>query len=51
MYNILVLEDDRIQLKTLSEIIKESGDMYQVYETTNATEAFKIAEQKMIDLF
>lgn len=51
MYNILVLEDDRIQLKTLSEIIKQSGDMYQVYETTNATEAFKIAEQKMIDLF
>lgn len=51
MYNILVLEDDRIQLKTLSEIIKQSGDMYQVYETTNTTEAFKIAEQKMIDLF
>ncbi len=51
MYNILILEDDCIQLKTLSEIIKQSGDMYQVYETTNATEAFKIAQQKMIDLF
>lgn len=39
MYNILVLEDDCIQLKTLSNIIKQSGDMYQVYETTNTVEA------------
>jgi DNA-binding LytR/AlgR family response regulator len=51
MYNILILEDDCIQLKTLSEIIKQSGDMYQVYETTNTIEALKIAKQKMIDLF
>lgn len=51
MYNILVLEDDCIQLKTLSAIIKQSGDMYQVYETTNTVEALKIAQQEMIDLF
>lgn len=51
MYNILVLEDDCIQLKTLSNIIKQSGDMYQVYETTNTVEALKIAQQHMIDLF
>ena len=51
MYNILVLEDDCIQLKTLSDIIKQSGDMYQVYETTNTVEALKIAQQEMIDLF
>ncbi|MDP4147124.1 MAG: LytTR family DNA-binding domain-containing protein [Bacillota bacterium] len=51
MYNILILEDDCIQLKTLSEIIKQSGEMYHVYETTNTTEAFKIAQQKMIDIF
>lgn len=51
MYNILVLEDDCIQLKTLADIIKESGDMYQVYETTNTVEAIKIAQKEMIDLF
>ncbi len=51
MYNILILEDDCIQLKTLSEIIKQSGNMYQVYETTNATEALKIAQKNVIDLF
>jgi DNA-binding LytR/AlgR family response regulator len=51
MYNILVLEDDCIQLKTLADIIKQSGDMYRVYETTNTVEALKIAQQEMIDLF
>lgn len=51
MYNILILEDNCIQLKTLSDIIKQSGDMYQVYETTNTVEALKIAQQEMIDLF
>jgi DNA-binding LytR/AlgR family response regulator len=51
MYNILVLEDDCIQLKTLSDIIKQSGGMYQVYETTNTVEALKIAQREMIDLF
>ena len=51
MYNILVLEDDCIQLKTLSDIIKQSGEMYQVYETTNTEEALKIAQKEMIDLF
>lgn len=51
MYNILILEDDCIQLRTLSEIIKQSGDMYQVYETTNTTEALEIVQQEMIDLF
>ena len=51
MYNILILEDDCIQLKTLSEIIKQSSHMYRVYETTNTIEALKIAKQEMIDLF
>lgn len=51
MYNILILEDDCIQLRTLSDIIKQSSDMYQVYEATNTAEAFKIAQQKMINLF
>lgn len=51
MYNILVLEDDCIQLKTLSDIIKQSGEIYQVYEATNTAEAIKIAKQEMIDLF
>jgi DNA-binding LytR/AlgR family response regulator len=51
MYNILVLEDDCIQLKTLSDIIKQSCDMYQIYEATNIEEALKIAQQERIDLF
>jgi DNA-binding LytR/AlgR family response regulator len=51
MHNILILEDDYIQLKALAEIIKELGNMYQVYETTNVEEAFKIAQQRVIDLF
>lgn len=51
MYNILVLEDDCIQLKTLSDIIKQSGDMYQVYETTSLYEAAKIIKKERIDLF
>lgn len=51
MYNILILEDDCIQLKTLSDIIKQTGHMYQVYEAANTAEAFKIAEQVRIDLF
>lgn len=51
MYNILILEDDCIQLKTLSEIIKQSSDMYQVYETTNTMDAINIAKQQRIDLF
>lgn len=51
MYNILILEDDCIQLRTLSDIIKQSGHMYQVHEATNTEEALKIAQQEMIDLF
>lgn len=51
MYNILILEDDCIQLRTLSDIIKQSGNMYRVYEATNSTEALKIAKQEMINLF
>lgn len=51
MYNILVLEDDCIQLRTLSDIIKQSGGMYQVHEATNAAQALEVAQQEMIDLF
>jgi DNA-binding LytR/AlgR family response regulator len=51
MYNILILENDCIQLKTLSNIIKQSGDFYEIYEATNIAEALKIAEHEIIDLF
>jgi DNA-binding LytR/AlgR family response regulator len=51
MYNILILENDCIQLKTLSNIIKKLGDFYEIYEVTNIPEALKIAEEKKIDLF
>jgi DNA-binding LytR/AlgR family response regulator len=51
MYNILILEDDCIQLKALSDIIKQLGHMYQLYEATNTEEALKIAQIKKIDLF
>jgi len=51
MYNILILEDDCIQLKTLSDIVRQTGHIYQVYEASNTTEALKIAKQERIDLF
>lgn len=51
MYNILILEDDCIQLKTLSSIIKQSGGIYRIYESANTAEALKIARQEIIDLF
>lgn len=51
MYNILILEDDLIQLKTLSNIIKQLGDTYHVHETSSIEEAIKISEQEAIDLF
>lgn len=51
MYNILIIEDDCIQLKSLSDIIKQSGTMYMIYEAQNTSEAYRIANQKRIDLF
>lgn len=51
MYNILILEDDLIQLKTLSNIIKQLGDTYNVHEATSIEEAFKISKTEAIDLF
>jgi DNA-binding LytR/AlgR family response regulator len=51
MYNILIVEDDCIQLRTLADIIKQSGGIYKVYEATNTAEALKVAQQEMIDLF
>jgi DNA-binding LytR/AlgR family response regulator len=51
LYNILILEDDCIQLRTLADIIKQSGGIYKVYEATNTAEALKIAQQERIDLF
>ena len=48
---IIIVEDDCIQLKTLSDIIKQIGGMYQVYEAVNTAEALKIAQREMIDLF
>lgn len=51
MYNILILEDHCIQLKTLSEIIKQLSKSYRVYEATSTREALTIAQGKKIDLF
>lgn len=51
MYNILILEDDCIQLKALSDIIKQLGDMYRVFEASCTEEALKIAQSEIIDLF
>jgi len=51
MYNILILEDDCIQLITLSEIIKQSSKDYRVYEATSTREALSIAMEERIDLF
>ncbi|MEG0775271.1 LytTR family DNA-binding domain-containing protein [Clostridium sp.] len=51
MYNILILEDDCIQLKTLSDIIKQLDLIYHVYEARNIEEAIKIAAMERIDLF
>lgn len=51
MYNILILEDDCIQLKTLSGIIKQCDKSYQVYEANDIAEAIKISKQVKINLF
>lgn len=51
MYNILILEDHCIQLKTLSEIIKQLSKAYRVYEATSTREALAIARENKIDLF
>jgi Response regulator of the LytR/AlgR family len=51
MYNILILEDDCIQLKSLSNIIKQLGSSYCVHEASNIEAALKISEKEMIDLF
>lgn len=51
MYRILILEDDYIQLKTLSNIIRGLSDIYRIYEASNIEEALKISEDEEIDLF
>lgn len=51
MYRVLILEDDSIQLKTLSNIIKQLGDIYHVYEAASIEKAIYISEHEIIDLF
>jgi DNA-binding LytR/AlgR family response regulator len=51
MFKILILENDCNQLKILSNIIKQLGDNYLVYEATNIAEGLKISESEIIDLF
>lgn len=51
MYNILIIEDDCIQLKALSSIIKQLGGMYRVFEASCTEEALRIAREEIIDLF
>jgi DNA-binding LytR/AlgR family response regulator len=51
MHNILILEDDSIQLKFLSNIIKEIDDIYNIYEASNIGDALKISKEISIDLF
>lgn len=51
MFKILILENDCNQLKILSNIIKQLGDNYVVYEATNIAEGLKISESEIIDLF
>jgi DNA-binding LytR/AlgR family response regulator len=51
MYRILILEDDCIQLKTLSNIIKQLGNTYHIYEASGIEEALKISDSVKIDLF
>ena len=51
MYKILVLEDDCIQRRTLSEIIRNCSALYQVYEADNIQEALAVVHAERIDLF
>jgi DNA-binding LytR/AlgR family response regulator len=51
VYRILVLEDDCIQRRTLSEIIRQCSALYQVYEADCVKEALGIAQRERIDLF
>lgn len=51
MFNILIVEDDDIQLKTLSEILKETDDDYKVFKAADTAEAIEIAMRERIDLF
>jgi DNA-binding LytR/AlgR family response regulator len=51
VYKILILEDDSIQRRTLSEIIRQCSVLYQVYEADNLQEAFEAAQKERIDLF
>ena len=51
MVKVLVLEDDGIQRKALSDLIKQCSALYEVYESDNAAEALAIAQRERIDLF
>jgi DNA-binding LytR/AlgR family response regulator len=51
LHNVLIVEDDLIQLKTLSNIIKQLGDDYHVYRASSIEEALRISEQEVINLF
>jgi DNA-binding LytR/AlgR family response regulator len=51
MYNILLLEDDKIQLKTLSKILNNIDENYNIYEASDIAAALKIAQKENIHLF
>lgn len=51
MYNILILEDDIVQLKVLSKIVRDINSNYTVYEASDIEEALKITNKETIHLF
>lgn len=51
MKNILILEDNMITRRELSDIVKEISPFSHVYETDNSREALDIANKCDISLF
>ena len=51
MCKVLILEDNRIQRKALSDIIRQCSSLYRVYEADHVAEAVSIARRVQIDLF
>lgn len=51
MINILILEDDLIQRKSLARIVEKIDKQYVVYQADNMEEGLKIAKEKKISLF
>lgn len=51
MINILILEDDLIQRKSLTRIVEKIDKRYVVYQADNMEEGLKISQEKKISLF